>query len=362
MIGYLFAVFSITALLLRIVLGTILDRYTRKQVFIAGLAGYVLALGIFAGATTVAALIGARLLQGLASTAAWLTAAVLVADWGGDERAALFGRYQAITVWGAGMGAVWAGVASGLLDQETRGVMSRFLSLPAWLPRPWPPLDVLHLVFAGNALFAALGLVVALRIREPRRFTTAREHWYRGLHLLRPLLVVGLFAGVAGGVILPVQVLLLNDRFGTGTAGAILAYAIPGIVYAVAPEPLGRWADRHSHRVGAAIGLGIPILTYLLLPFAPSLASAGVLLCIEALGISLSTPALNALIADRVPAQRGSAYALYTMTAGMGSAAGSAAGGWLYGHWTHAAPYLVAAACLAIGVVWLVTSRTQVGV
>jgi MFS family permease len=216
---------------------------------------------------------------------------------------------------------------------------------------------VLHLIFAGNALFAVLGLVFALRIREPQRSTTPREHWYHSFHLLRPLLVVGLLAGSAGGMILPVQVLLLNDRFGTGTAGAILAYAVPGIVYAVAPEPLGRWADRHSHTVAAAVGLGIPILTYLLLPFAPSLASAGVLLCIEAFGISLSTPALNALIADRVPAQRGSGYALYTMTAGLGSAAGSAAGGWLYGHWAPAAPYLIAAACLAIGALWIVMGR-----
>ncbi len=361
-IGYLFAVFSITALLLRTVLGKLLDRYIRKHVFVVGLAGYVLALGLFAGASSVEMLVVARLIQGLASTAAWLTAAVLLSEWSGDERATLFGRYQAVTVWGSGVGAAWTGAITVLLDRETRKSIAGLIPLPPWLPVPWPALDVLHLVFAGNALFAAVALVFALRVREPARSVGVREGGRSLLRPLRPLLAVGLLAGIAGGLIVPVQVLLLNDRFRIGTAGATFAYAIPGVVYAVAPEPLGRWADRRGHRIAAAIGVGLPILAYLLLPFSPSLVAAGALLCIEALGISLATPSLYALVADRAPAQRGSAYGLYTMAGGLGSAAGSAAGGWLYGNWTPAAPYLLAAAFLAIATLWLVMDRMRTGV
>lgn len=358
-IGYLFAVFSITSLLLRAGLGAILDRTSRKRVFVAGLLGYVVALALFATATGVSTLVVARLLQGLASTAAWLTAAVLLADWSGDRRATSFGRYQAITVWGSGIGAVWTGVVLVLFDAATRAAIAGRLPWLAALPAPWPPLDVLHLVFAGNTVFAAVALGCALFIHEPSRISTTPERWYHALGTMGSLLGVALLSGVAGGLIVPVQVLLLDDRFHTGASGATFAYAIPGIVYAVAPEPLGRWADRRGYRVAAAGGLAMPILAYALLPFSPSLAVAAALLCVEALGLSLATPALNALVAGRTTARRGSAYALYTMVGGLGGALGSAAGGWLYGSLAPSAPYLLAAVCMAAAALWLALARNE---
>lgn len=345
-IGALFALFSVTALVLRVALGRLLDRVGGKPVFMVGLLLYVVALLIFAWATTVAELVAARLLQGIASTAAWLTAAVLVAGWSGHERAVLFGRFQAISVWGATVGAWWTGTAAMVLDRQIREAVERFVAFPAWLPAARPTLDGLHIIFAGNAGFALLALVCAAWMPVSEQSKASVERWRKVVRPLGSLLVAAALSGAASGLILPIQVLLLDDRFGSGVAGAILAYAAPGFMYALLPIPLGRWADRVGHGRAAALGFGIPALAYALLPIAPSLPIAVGLLCVEAIGLSLATPAANALIADRAPVARGSAYAVYGFAGGGAGALASALGGWLYGHVAHAAPYALAAALM----------------
>jgi MFS family permease len=355
-IGWLFGVFAATSLLLRPIVGRLLDRYPRHPFLLAGLACYVLVLLLFAVADTIATLFIARLLQGIASTATWLTATVLIADWAGSERQGRwFGRYQAISVWGAVIGAVWAGAALLALDEDTRRVAMTFAQsfgvsaqlfvqyLEEWIPSAWPTLSVLQLVFAGNTLFALVALAIALRLEEPKyrasgymQLRPPREAW--------SLVLTALLYGVAAGLVLPIIVLLLDDRWALGGVGVGIAYIVPGIVYAVAPEPLGRLADRWGYRTAAMFGLLGVMFAYGAVPFVPAIVLVVALLSIEALGLSLAGPALLALVAKHGGDQRGSAYGWYSMASVGGVALGSPLGGWLY-EGGPVAPFTAAAAC-----------------
>jgi len=361
-VGWLFGVFSFTGLALRVVLGRLLDHIPRRAVLLSGLALYVVVFAIFAVAEGTGTLIVARLLQGIASTAVWLTAAVLVADWApAGQQAGAFGRYQVVLVWGAALGAIWGGVALGLLDADTRVALEAALQpldalyLIAWLPAPWAALDVLHLVFAGNAVFALIALLGALRLDEPPRAqATPVVHG-----VARPpvaLNISGLLSGVAAGLLLPVVVLVIDDRFGVGGAGVGIVYAVPGIVYAFAPEPLGRLADQWGLRTAATVGLLGVAVSYGVFPWAPTVVFAVLALCIEALGMSLASPALLALVGGEQAHRIGSAYGWYTSANVLGVALGSPLGGWLYER-ALPAPFTVAAFCtvLAALVLWLGT-------
>jgi MFS family permease len=352
-VGWLFGVFSFTGLVLRLVLGRLLDHIPRRPVLLLGLALYVVVFVLFAVADSVGMLLLARLLQGIASSAVWLTATVLVADWAPTgHQARVFGRYQVVSVWGSALGAVWGGVALALLDGDTRVTMASLLesigtsNLLDRLPSPWPTLAVLHLVFAGNAVFAMIALVLALRLVEPVR-AQALPPLPGPARPPAALSMVALLSGVAAGLLLPVVVLLIDDRFGLGGAGVGIVYAVPGIVYAVAPEPLGRLADRWGHRVAAVGGLLCVALSYGLFPFAPTLVLTVGLLCIEAVGASLSAPALLALVRGGTAQRTGSAYGWYTTASLLGVALGSPLGGWLYER-ALPAPFVTAAACTAL--------------
>jgi MFS family permease len=309
--------------------------------------------GLFAVAQGTGLLIVARLLQGIASTAVWLTAAVMVADWApAGQGARLFGRYQVISVWGAAVGAIWSGIVLGLLDADTRTALDAALQslsrqdLLAWVPAPWAALDVLHLVFAGNAVFALVALVGALRVPEPPR-TPPPSSASTPARPFAAINVSGLFQGVAAGSLLPVVVLVIDDRFNVGSAGVGLVYAVPGIVYAVAPELLGRLADRWGYRTAATVGLLAVGVSYGVFPFAPTVVFAVLALCVEAIGMSLAAPALLALVGGGQAHRIGSAYGWYTTANVLGVAIGSPLGGWLYER-ALAAPFMVAAVCAVL--------------
>jgi MFS family permease len=352
-VGWLFGVFSFTGLALRLVLGRLLDRAPRRPVLLGGLLLYVVVFAIFAVAEGTGTLIVARLLQGIASTAVWLTAAVLVAEWApAGQQGGTFGRYQVVLVWGAALGATWGGLALGLLDADTRVALEAALQpldalyLIAWLPAPRAALDVLHLVFAGNAVFAFIALLGALLVSEPTRAQATPAV----PSLARPPLalnVSGLLSGVAAGLLLPVVVLVIDDRFGVGGAGVGIVYAVPGIVYAIAPEPLGRLADRWGLRTAAIVGLLGVALSYAVFPWVPTVVFAVLALCGEAIGMSLASPALLALVGGDQAHRTGSAYGWYTSANVLGVAIGSPLGGWLYER-ALPAPFTVASLCTVL--------------
>ncbi len=348
-IGLLFSVFSISALGLRAGLGPLLDRVARRPILIGGLVMYVAALTTFALARTVELVVVARLLQGVGSTAVWLTAAVLLAEWNEGGQATGFGRYQMISVWGAGLATAWTGLATALFDAATRAEITRYIRLPSWYPAPWSQLALLHLIFAGNALCALVALLMAMRVHElPRRAPTQRLR----LHVpavLVPLIAVAAISGIADGLLAPVQIILLDARFGKGLLGIGVVYAVPGIIYACVPGAAGRWADRHGYRRAAAMGLLLPVICYLWLPWTSSIVGWAALLCVEALGLSLATPALFALVAQAAPVERGNGYGLFTFAGGIGAALAQGAGGWLYDHAGRPVPFLIAGGCMALG-------------
>ncbi len=307
-----------------------------------------MALSGFAVAGSVATLIGARLLQGLGSTAVWPTATVLLAEWGGRQQGASFGRYQTISVLGAGVGTGWTGLVTLLLDGQTRATLGRLVTLPAWLPAPWPQLALLHLIFAGNAACAAVALGCAALLRAPARTVPAERLRWSVPGWLRPLLVCGAVSGAASGLLAPVQVVLLEQRFGQGLVGIALAYGLPGVLYALVPAPAGRWADRVGYRRAATLGLLLPLVGYALIPLATSQLAFTLCLCLEAVGLSILVPAIYALVGAGSPAQRGQSYGLYTFAGGLGGALTQAVGGWLYQHAGAGAPFWLAAALMGL--------------
>src|SRR6185436_19180151 len=138
-IGFLFASFGVTLLILSIPMGAISDRAGRKGPLVGGMLVLAAASAIFAYANTLPALFGARLAQGAADAVTWVVGFALLADlYGPAER----GRASGI-VMAASSFAYMLGPSIGGWLYEAGGVQLPFVT-------------VALMALAGAAAFAAL--------------------------------------------------------------------------------------------------------------------------------------------------------------------------------------------------------------
>lgn len=334
-IGLFFSAFSLMIVILRPLVGSALDRFGRRPFLLAGLLGYALAMATFALAGSVALIVAARVLQGIASACLWLSAQAITADVAGrQERGSSFG-----------------GIAEASSRGSIIGVFIGFSVLfSSDLSTGW------KILFSGYAAagLAAFGLAAA-RLPEtnrpaPRAAAPRPIRWTRAWTIT---LLGTLVTGASWALLSPILMIFLQEKFTVEIDQLALAFLPSGLVWAFLPSQLGRLADRFGRKPLMVLGMVVSALTCFLIPSVGSLAALAALWAVQALSTAAGDPAEQALVADLTGGdQRGRAYGLYTMAAGLGATVGPLAGGWLYQAVGPLAPFyasgstLVAAAVL----------------
>jgi DHA1 family multidrug resistance protein-like MFS transporter len=330
-IGLFFSVFFLMLVILRPVIGAGLDRFGRRPFFIAGLFGYVSAMLAFAFSNQTTGILLARTLQGVASACLWLAAQAITADRSSaDARGQTFG---------------------GVTQSSTQGsILGTFLGfgllVPLGILAGWKPL---FLIYAGVGFIAAL---LAWRyLKETNPGTPHSERlpirWSRTWIML---LLVAAVTGAAWAMLEPVMMIFLQERLTTEITLLALATLPSALVWALLPARLGRLADRFGRKPLMILGMSAAALTSFMVPGLNSLAALAALWAFQALCYAAGDPAEQALVADLTGGdQRGRAYGLYSMAAGLGAMFGPLVGGWLYQSVGQAAPFyangLILTAC-----------------
>jgi DHA1 family multidrug resistance protein-like MFS transporter len=335
-IGLFFTAFSLMLVVLRPVVGAGLDRFGRRPFYIAGLVGYALTMLAFALSSEVWAIVAARVLQGTASAFLWLSAQTVVAD---SSRAAERGRSFGSIVQYSSIGSI-VGTFAGF------GVL-----FPLGIDRGWLPLFV---AYAITGLIAAAW--AAFRLPETHGETARRARtpiaWTRPWVLL---LLVTFSTGAAWALISPILIIFLQQRLGIEVGTLAWAYLPAALIWAALPSRLGSLADRFGRKPLMVIALIAAAATSALIPRVTSLAALAGLWAFQALCYAAGDPAEQALVADLTGAdQRGRAYGLYTMAAGLGFAVGPLVGGWLYDAVSPAMPFYANGALLAFNAAVLI--------
>src|SRR4051812_45816455 len=125
MIGFLFASFGVTLLIVSVPMGAVSDRIGRKGPLVGGLAALAAASLLFAFADTLPWLFAARLVQGAADAVTWVVGFALVADlYEANER----GRITGIVMMGTSF-AVMIGPTIGGWLYELGGIRTPFVAV-----------------------------------------------------------------------------------------------------------------------------------------------------------------------------------------------------------------------------------------
>ncbi len=299
-VGLIIGVFSITALILRPVVGRAADDYGRRVFILAGNVILALASGLYALASTVPLLLGLRVLHGVGWAAFGTAASALVADVAPRSR-----RGEAMGYYGMFTNLAMAvGPAAGV-------ILMQAYSFP-----------VLFLASAGVALIA---VVLALVVREPARTGSPRvgEGPAAGViepSSLFPALILLLTATTYGSIVsfLP---LFASER-GLGNPG--LFFTVYALVLLVARGFTGQLSDRYGRVAVIAPGLVLAALALWLLAMASALPAFVVAAVLYGLAFAAVQPALMALVVDRAaPQRRGAALGTFTSAMDLGIGLGS---------------------------------------
>lgn len=320
-IGLFFSVFFFMTVVLRPLVGGWLDRFGRRAFFIAGLAGYTLTMITFAFSEQTWTILLARTLQGMASACMWLAAQAITADVANEEER------------GRSFGSVGQSSSQG----QILGTFIGFSMLvPLGMRLGWKPL---FLSFAGVALLATIFAWRNLKETKPaiNRKEIRPIRWSRTWNLL---LLVTLVTGAGWAMLEPVMMIFLQEKMTQDVSVLALAFLPSGLVWALLPARLGWLADRYGRKPLMVLGMAVAALTSFLVPGLSSLVLLAILWALQALCYAAGDPAEQALVADLTGGdQRGRAYGLYAMAAGIGATFGPLVGGWLYQSVAPAAPF-----------------------
>jgi MFS transporter, DHA1 family, multidrug resistance protein len=332
-IGGLFSAFTGTTLILRPLVGWLIDRTGRKSFFVMALLFYGLAMAAFAFADSMSWLYLARFIQGVGSALLWTSTNTILMDLTvPGERGKAMGRVNEITTRGGLVGVLAAYLAMSVLPDGLGWKLS-------------------FTVFAGLAFLGAVLAIKTLPETTPVQRHPTNEYALSGT-LVKLLLVVFITA-VPEAMLVPIYLTYLLDRFTTDIGTLAWAFFPAGLVAAFLSTRLGSLSDRYGRGLMMAVGLAGSGILSLFMPGLPSLLWLAIVYTSTTIFLALSEPAETAMVADLTGHdRRGMGYGLYDLVENLGFTIGPVFGGLLYDTIGHQTPFYLNGVVLIASAVW----------
>ena len=344
-VGVLTAVYPFMQLLSAPLWGHWSDVVGRRRMVLVGIGGAAVAQALFAVATSLPTLYGARILGGLLSAAIFPAAAAYVADSTSEDQR------------GRGMAGLGTAVSLGVVVGPALGGVLARTGWALALPSGAVLVSSFGIPFLASAALAAVALVAAfLWLPESPRATIAGEPSSPLTTALRALQHGPLRALLALAIAVQFGLALFEATFalyakrmwGFGPTEVGAAFMVCGLVMALAQTGAATVVAR---RVGElpqiAAGFGLVGASLALLPVART--TTGVLLTVGALalGVAFVVPNVTTLISTHGRARTGSALGVQSAANSLGQLGGTLLGGVLLG-WRMESPYFLAATLLVL--------------
>lgn len=338
-VGIIEGIAEATALIVKVFSGTISDYLgKRKGLAVLGYGLGAVSKPIFALALSVYWVMVARFMDRVGKGIRGAPRDALVADLTAPEiRGAAYGLRQSLDTVGAFIGPLLAVGLMLLWAGDFRAVFW-FAVVPAVL-------SVLTLVFGVEEPgMAADRRKLASPIRWQTLGELGRAYWW----------VVA-----AGGAFTLARfseafLILRAQQIGLADAYAPMVLVIMNVVYAISAYPLGRLADRMSHRTLLTAGLAVLVVSDLVLAQSQGLATVAVGVALWGLHMGMTQGLLATMVAGTAPAHlRGTAFGFFNLVSGIAMLVASVLAGLLWDELGAATTFYTGAAFSIVALVML---------
>ncbi|HUP23737.1 MAG TPA: MFS transporter [Thermoanaerobaculia bacterium] len=334
-LGTVLTSYSLAQLFGSTVFGRLSDRYGRRPLLLASLAGTTVSMLLSAAAPTLGLLAGARALAGFFGGSI-ATAQAYIAD-----RTDLSERPRAMGLLGAAIGlgfvlgpALGAAVVALGFGFPTAALIAATLAL-------------------ANLLIAAVRLEEShvSRAERPGRLATLRRHWSDGP--MRSLLLANFFLTGSFVVLETTFAYFGAVRFGLGAAGfGLVMFGIGAVMVVVQGSLFGSLSQRFGVAALARSGAALCCVALLVLPLFDALPFAVAALALIAVGRALAAPSLSTLVSVGAGDEQGALMGLLQSLAAASRASIPVLAGWLYDV-EIGLPYLAGSGLALVGLLLL---------
>lgn len=340
-VGALLTAYSATQFLGAPLMGRLSDRIGRRPVLLLSLAGSTLSLTLTGFADSLALLLVGRSLAGLFGGSI-ATAQAYIADVTPPAQRA---KYMGLLGASIGLGFVFGPAIGAGLSSAGFGAAAFVAAGLAFANLVFAYFKLAESRPAGRTTSARARLTVA-------NLTDALRHPSIGGILTATFLVTFAFVSVEA-----TAALFGERRFGLTAAALGVGFTLLGLVIAgVQGGAIGRLTSRYGERTVAAAGAVLMGVALLLVPLTHSLAFAGAVGVVLALGQGLATPTLSSLLSQQSDAdEQGGTLGLGQSFSALARAVGPIVAGWLYDR-GESLPYVVGG-LLVLAAAWSVRHR-----
>ena len=315
-VGVVEGIAESTALIVKVFSGVLSDYLgKRKALAVIGYGLGALSKPLFALALSVNWVLAARFMDRIGKGIRGAPRDALIADLAPPQiRGAAYGLRQSLDTVGAFIGPL-LGVALMLFWAGDFRTVFWYAVIPAFIA-------VLLLVFGvRESGTGAAGREPAVPIRWNTLAELSGAYW---------------FVVAAGGVFTLARfseafLILRAQQQGLPDSYAPLVLVVMNLVYALSAYPLGKLADRMSHRVLLSGGLVTLIVADLILAGAQGLAAVALGVALWGLHMGMTQGLLATMVADTAPAHlRGTAFGFFNLASGVAMLVASALAGLLW--------------------------------
>ncbi|MDD1701377.1 MAG: MFS transporter [Methanoregula sp.] len=286
-IGLIAAFSPLAGILFSFPVGVISDHIGRKRLLVASGVVFLAAPLLYLFITAPLWLIPVRFFHGTATAILGPVISAIIAERFPDTKGEMLGQYSSATL----VGRTLAPLAGG-------AIITYFALFPGLLPY--------RMVYVAAALAAVPVFIMTLMYREERAvplntlpFAVFRESFitFFSNRRLRGTALVDMATYFAFGAVETFLPLYLLSR-GTGAYQTGIIFAVQVLVIAGTKPFFGRIADRVDKRTQIVVGLAVTGCSVAVLPLSASFAGFLVISAIFGAGMSLSTVATSAYVAD----------------------------------------------------------------
>lgn len=311
-IGGLFSIFSMVVVLVRPLIGRVVDKRGDKGLFVLGLLAYVVAFWVLAEVGSVEGIYIGRVIQALASSLMGVsTYSIVIGQTKKNDIATNLGK---ITEWGTQGSLIGCMICFFIFTNRS--------FMEGWRK--------LFLIYAVGAAGAALMSLVGIKQPPQERRNKEKKRTKRTSEVVKFL---GITFGLAviSSMLGPMLMIYLQEQFTNQFIILALVFMPSTIIYSTLSSKLGKFSDKYGRIRGMSIGLLISGSAILFIPSTHSLIILAALWCIDAIGGVISETAENAFCYEVMGADRlGEGYGVYRMVGGLGAVIGPLIGGIIY--------------------------------
>lgn len=311
-IGYMYSIFSIVSIIIRPIVGNLIDKKGRRIGIVIGIMFYTIVNGIFLFGTSFSYLLIARTIQSIASSFLWISVDTFISDISDKSNR------------GKNFGTMDESITKGQMIGSFIGFTILFNNYSDY---PFQLIFTIFLITSLISLYYGIKSVPET-VHYKREYEEGKIKDKKALGKF--LVIIGIISFISS-LTAPIYLLYLKDNITNNLSSIVFLFIPASIASMFLPSIFGSISDKYGREKTILIGLFLISILSMFIPLNNTFYSFMTIYTIISIVSMFYSPAFSSIIMDFIGEEkRGKSYGKYSLATGIGSSMGPIVGSYIY--------------------------------